>query len=191
MGLTHIHHIIPKHEWKRRFGTLDGVDSSDNLVEITVEQHALAHKWLWEIYGCIEDKIAYQVLSGKIGKEELMLQLASLGGKTQKYRVLSSEHKRKIGLSNSKKRRTPEQNEVNRMRHLGKIPWNKGQKYTDEMKRNMFHHSWEVVTPEGEILTTDNLKNFCLLNRLSAGNMCEVAKGSRKHHKGYHCKKVI
>lgn len=52
---------------------------------------------------------------------------------TQKRKPHSEETKRKIGLANSTKRRTPEQNEVNRQWHLGKTPWNKGlTKETDE-----------------------------------------------------------
>ena len=46
-----IHHIIPKHEWKARFGDLEGFDALDNLVNLTTEQHSQAHALLYEMIG--------------------------------------------------------------------------------------------------------------------------------------------
>lgn len=66
----HRHHIIPRHEWRQRFESLEGFNSPDNIVVLTVEQHALAHKYLYELLGSEYDKIAYLFLSGQIGKEE-------------------------------------------------------------------------------------------------------------------------
>ena len=61
---THIHHIIPKHA--------GGTDDSSNLVELTLEEHAQAHKELYEKYGRWEDKVAWKGLAGMIGKEEII-----------------------------------------------------------------------------------------------------------------------
>ena len=49
--MKHIHHIIPKH--------MGGTDDPSNLVELTVEQHAEAHRQLYEQYGRLEDKRAW------------------------------------------------------------------------------------------------------------------------------------
>ena len=59
---THTHHIIPRHA--------GGSDDPSNLVELTTEQHAVAHKKLFFIYGRWQDEMAYLALSGQIGKEE-------------------------------------------------------------------------------------------------------------------------
>jgi hypothetical protein len=67
-----IHHIIPKHEWKKRFGNIKGVNSIDNLIELTVQQHAQVHALLYEINGEEYDRIASITLSGLIGQEEAM-----------------------------------------------------------------------------------------------------------------------
>lgn len=64
--MTHKHHIIPKHEWKRRFGNLIGINSPDNLVVLTVPQHAEAHKLLYEQFGSWQDDLAHRLLSGAI-----------------------------------------------------------------------------------------------------------------------------
>ena len=61
----HNHHIIPKH--------IGGTNDSSNIVRLTVEEHADAHKKLFEKYGRWQDKLAWMGLSGMIGKEEMML----------------------------------------------------------------------------------------------------------------------
>lgn len=60
--IYHKHHIIPKH--------MGGKDDPENLVELTIEEHAEAHKKLFEKYGKIEDKIAWLALSGQITSSE-------------------------------------------------------------------------------------------------------------------------
>lgn len=69
----HLHHIIPRH--------MGGTDDPSNLIELTIEEHADAHRKLYEQHGKREDYLAWKGLSGKIGKEEIMVELASLGGK--------------------------------------------------------------------------------------------------------------
>ncbi len=62
---THLHHIVPKH--------MGGTNEISNLIELTIEEHAQAHKKLWEKYGYVQDKIAWLALSGQIGREEARL----------------------------------------------------------------------------------------------------------------------
>ena len=52
---THKHHIVPRH--------MGGTNDPDNLVELTVEDHAIAHFVLWKMFGRREDKIAWLGLS--------------------------------------------------------------------------------------------------------------------------------
>jgi hypothetical protein len=59
---THRHHIIPKHQ--------GGSDDPSNLIELTVEDHAIAHRHLWKMYGRWQDKIAWLGLSGHIDNEK-------------------------------------------------------------------------------------------------------------------------
>ena len=60
----HKHHIIPKHA--------GGTDDESNLIELTIEQHAEAHRLLYEQYGRLEDKRAWLGLSGIMTKEEII-----------------------------------------------------------------------------------------------------------------------
>lgn len=71
--MKHKHHIIPKH--------MGGTDDPSNLIELTVAEHAQAHKELYEQYGKTEDLCAYYMLSGKNQDPEFVKARASLGGK--------------------------------------------------------------------------------------------------------------
>jgi hypothetical protein len=56
---------------------MGGSNDLDNIVELTIEEHALAHKKLYEEHGKIEDKIAWLCLSGKTEEgEKLRIKLA-------------------------------------------------------------------------------------------------------------------
>jgi hypothetical protein len=70
---THSHHIIPRHA--------GGTNDSTNLVELTVEEHAQAHKDLYEQYGRLEDKLAWKGLAGLIDTAEIIYTLQSEGMK--------------------------------------------------------------------------------------------------------------
>ena len=71
--MKHIHHIVPKH--------MGGTDNPENLVELTVEEHAEAHRKLYEEYGRKEDYLAWKGLSGRIGKEEIIREKLVIAGK--------------------------------------------------------------------------------------------------------------
>lgn len=56
--------------------------------------------------------------------------------------------------------------------------------------RDKISCDWEVITPQGEVLLINNMSAYCKENNLSASKMTGVAKGDRKHHKGFKCKKL-
>ena len=82
--MKHIHHIIPKY--------MGGTDDPSNLIELTVEEHALAHKKLYEEHSNQEDFIAWHMLLGQIGKDEALFMSRSIGGK----KPMSEESKAKL-----------------------------------------------------------------------------------------------
>lgn len=53
---------------------MGGTDDPENLTRLTVEEHANAHKELWEKYGKEEDKIAWMCLSGQITSYEATIE---------------------------------------------------------------------------------------------------------------------
>ena len=60
--IKHKHNIIPKHA--------GGSDDPSNLIELTVEEHAEAHRKLYEEHGRKGDYIAWKALSGLIDTAE-------------------------------------------------------------------------------------------------------------------------
>lgn len=60
---------------------MGGTDDPFNLVELSVEEHAEAHRILWEAHGRWEDQIAWLGLSGQISKQETIKKLLSEAGK--------------------------------------------------------------------------------------------------------------
>ena len=69
----HKHHIIPRH--------MGGSDDPSNLIELTVEEHAEAHKKLFEEHGCWQDYLAWHGLSKMIPRDELIRQIQSEAAK--------------------------------------------------------------------------------------------------------------
>lgn len=73
--MEHIHHITPRHVWLSRFGNLKGFNAPDNKVILTIEQHAQAHQFLYELHGKIQDKLARNFLLGALNKQEVLAEL--------------------------------------------------------------------------------------------------------------------
>ena len=89
---------------------MGGTDDPINLKELTVKQHARAHKKLYKQHGKWEDRIAYQMLSGQITNYEAgreACRLANLGNThfkghthTKKTRKAISEYQMVAKLGN-------------------------------------------------------------------------------------------
>ena len=85
MTIYHKHHIVPKH--------MGGTDDPSNLIELTVEEHAEAHKALWEEHGSEYDKIAWLSLTKQIDNAEARI-LSVI--EWNKNRIISEETKEKL-----------------------------------------------------------------------------------------------
>jgi len=73
MGKIHRHHIIENHNGVRV--------KTDKIIEVTTEEHNKIHKEYYDRWGFWQDKLAYQGLGGWKGKEEIMWEAQSKGGK--------------------------------------------------------------------------------------------------------------
>lgn len=100
----HLHHIVPVH--------MGGTDDPNNLIELSVEEHAEAHRKLWEEHGRLEDKVAWQTLSGQIGKIEAWKALrktpevlAKLEAYYESVRGIPKSEEHKAALRKTKSRR--------------------------------------------------------------------------------------
>ena len=159
------HHIIPKHEWKMRFGSLKGVNARDNLVELSLENHTQIHVRMGED-GSKWDYISGKRMSGQIGHEEAT-RLAGI-------------------LANIGKTHTQETRMKMTEAHLGK----KYSEVSKEKRRYRLGGVWEILLPNGEKEIIQSLIFFCKNNGLSNSAMCRVAAGKRNHHHGYKCRRI-
>ena len=130
--MKHLHHIVPRHA--------GGTDDPSNLVELTIEEHANAHKELYEQYGRWQDYVAWQGLLGLITEEERMeIMYSARRGEGNFFygKKHTEETKRIIGeknkIANKGKKRSAQYVEMMRERmtgennpRYGKDAWNKG-----------------------------------------------------------------
>lgn len=63
----HKHHIIPRHA--------GGTDDPSNLVELSIKEHAEAHRILYETHGRWQDRVAWLSLSGIMKDEERIYEI--------------------------------------------------------------------------------------------------------------------
>lgn len=91
--MLHRHHKIPKHA--------GGTDDPSNIVELTIEEHADAHRKLYEQYGRWQDYLAWKGLTGEISEAETIKTKLRLG---QLGRSKSSEERAKISKNNGMRR---------------------------------------------------------------------------------------
>ena len=135
--MKHKHHIIPRH--------MGGKDSEGNIEYLTVEEHAEAHRKLYEEHGRWQDKLAWQGLSGMIGKEEIMEEIYKNRvphnkGKKQpfmKRRPMSDATKGKIAKANTGRKLTTETKQKMSDAAKGRVGPNNGRKLTTETKKKM------------------------------------------------------
>lgn len=116
--MKHKHHIIPKH--------MGGTDDPNNLIELTIEEHAEAHKKLYEDYGKIEDYWAWKGLSGQIDKEEIIREMNSFNGKKsyeEKLGIFSMTEEERLPYIKKGGRNSGRQNAISghcaKIAHLG------------------------------------------------------------------------
>lgn len=91
---------------------MGGTDDPSNIIELTIEEHAEAHRILYEQHGNVKDKVAWLALSKLISKSEVLRELHKLGRKKtdefllKEYGVINPgqlEHNRKKSSERSKR----------------------------------------------------------------------------------------
>ena len=168
---------------------MGGSDEPHNLIELTVEEHAEAHRILYEKYGNWQDEIAWKALCGHIGREEIIQCVqknTNLGkkhsvetrkkmsdakiGKKQSVETVEKRRKKLIG----KKREFSEQWKENISKgKKGQIPWIAGKKHTEESKeKNRIAHLGHTYN-KGRKLSIE-----------AKNNMSAAHKGQIPYNKG-------
>ena len=115
---------------------MGGTDDPQNLIELTIEQHAEEHKKLYEKYGKEEDRLAWLALTKQITKAELLVEIR----KTDAYK-----QKHKDSVSNEKYK------EKMRLRFSGKNHPMYGRKHTEEAKEKIKHSRKKQIFTKEQI----------------------------------------
>jgi hypothetical protein len=189
--IKHKHHIIPRHA--------GGTDHPSNLIELTIEEHAEAHRILYEEHGRDGDKWAWLGLSGQVGKDEILRQIAKsrkgikkpegFGEKISTYRkTFKYSEESKLKMSNAKKGKVlseEHRKKISLCQQGKKQPESQKQKVSEKLSKKYI-----LTTPVGKTIEITNLRKYCKENGLDQGNMVKVSQGILKQHKGYTCYKV-
>ena len=172
--MKHIHHIIPKH--------MGGTDDPSNLVKLTVRQHALAHKKLYEEHGREEDYLAWKGLSGQMKKEEIIERIYKMNGK-RNAKYLTKEIRRgaieMARRTNTGRKLTPEH--IAKTRNWGM----KQSEYQKQRVRETRQLDYIITDPKGKTFKITNLLEFARKHKLDQGNLTKVAQNKLNSHKGY------
>ena len=155
---------------------MGGSDEPSNLVELSVAEHAEAHKVLFEKFGRWQDKIAWQMLSGRIMPEEARkaaskeamnepetkerMRLATIN--SNKARVWTKEAKTKISKWNKKfhtgRKRTEE---TKKKMSVNSAHAMRGRKHTSETKKKMsLAHKGQIPWCKGIGLSEETRKKM-------------------------------
>ena len=79
--MKHKHHLNPKY--------MGGTDAPDNLIEVTVKQHAMFHFCNYQLWGNEYDMLAWKALSGQISFDDATYQAMKIG--SDKARAVQQE----------------------------------------------------------------------------------------------------
>ena len=85
--MKHRHHIIPRY--------MGGSNKKENLVEVTITQHAMLHYCNYQLWGNDEDKLAWMGLSGIIDKQQVVYEAILLAQRKATVKAKSPEVRKK------------------------------------------------------------------------------------------------
>ena len=85
MDMKHLHHILPRH--------MGGNNDPSNLIELTVEEHAEAHRKLYEEHGRHQDRRAWLGLAKMMTRKEIIREILTAPKSEEHKRKISEAHK--------------------------------------------------------------------------------------------------
>lgn len=163
--MKHKHHIIPRH--------IGGTDDPDNIIELTPDEHAEAHRTLYEEHGRWQDKLAWQGLAGLSSKEDHIAELLSEAGKTGAAIV---------NANGGWRTNNPEA--AARFKH----DFMKHRNHSGE--NNPCAREYLITHPDGKTEQVKSLKTWCESKNLNYNSFHAQCVGRKSQHKGYSVKKL-
>ena len=150
--MKHKHHIVPKHA--------GGSDDSSNIIELTPEEHANAHRLLWEEHGRWQDYCAWKGLEGLASRAEHIKLVLSESAK--------ASNKRRKGI---------------KYKSTGKYS-KTGEPRNHKGANNPCAREFLITHPDGTEEKVTSLKTWCESKDLNYNSFHAQSKRGRPH-KGY------
>lgn len=151
--LRHKHHIIPKYK--------GGLDDPENLVEVSVTQHAMYHYCNYQLWGNNEDRLVWRGLSGLATKEELIDEMAISFGK-KGYKKFKEKIEQNPELEEEYKEKRKQTWNSNRDVNIKKLKASTGSPESIEKKKKTFkqikHQQGQKNSQYGKMWITDGTK---------------------------------
>ena len=141
---------------------MGGSDDPSNLVELTPEEHAEAHRILYEEHGRWQDYVAWQGLAKLATKEEHVHMLLSKAGK--KGNTIRNANGGNTGMK------------YNRTKHGN---------YNRKGVNNPAAKEFIVIHPDGTQEKVKALKTWCESKGLNYNSFHNQCVGRKKSHYGY------
>jgi hypothetical protein len=139
--IYHNHHKIPKHA--------GGSDDPSNIIRLTVEEHAEAHRLLYEQYGRWQDYVAFKALEGTAPKTELIKMIQSFATKGKKQSIEHIQKRKMFGEKNPMYGKFGELNPMYGKK--GELSPNFGKKHSKETKEKISkNHKQKGIKPPSQ-----------------------------------------
>lgn len=166
--MLHVHHKIPKHA--------GGTDDPSNLETLTVEEHAEAHRKLFEKFGRWQDKLAWKCLSGHIGREEAI--------------KFAQKHADKSWMQTEEGKQILSMRWKTRKKNKTDIPWNKGLTKNDSEGLMKLSKINKKMRKEGKLSNIGDIVRGTKFSEDHKKKLSERAKKRKniKCHCGVECK---
>lgn len=158
--MKHKHHIIPKY--------LGGTDDPSNLIELTIEQHADAHRLLYEQYGNWQDYVAWQGLTNLDKNFDAVKQSMIEGG-------------RKGAAKSNLRWKDPSEREKqsNRMK---KVCLTRSKVWKGKL--------YEIIHPDGTIEQVEGLSQWCVDRNYNANTFANACLKGTKTNGGFSIRRI-
>lgn len=159
--MKHKHHIVPKH--------LGGTDHPSNIVELTIDEHAEAHRLLYEQHGHWQDLLAWKGLLGLLTSDECSFIAMMEGGKkgaaksNLRWNIPGEKEKQSVRMK-SWREKNPEKT------WAGKI--------------------YDVTHPDGTVERVEGLRQWCIDRGYNANAFANASLRGNKTHGGFAVKQI-
>lgn len=141
---------------------MGGTDDSENIEELTIKEHSIAHKILYEKYENWQDKVAWLGLSKMINKEKILEILHKKTAKKSNKIMASMKIDPRKGKAGNK---------------IGKGAFIKGNQITAK--------EYLLRSPEGEMVKIKGLSKWCRENGFNNKSFHKQVIERKGKHKGW------